>query len=277
MLLSTAALFLFTSAVASYGETKISVRITMASKFGGGLFSTEAHVEASSRVQKAMEELQDIHSCDTDKSTEHQNSLINTKEIAIQPTATEVIKARSEDEQDFLDEDDRELRQLKERRIEQLKAEHTRKQQLLSKGHGEYQEISQDEFLPNVTSSELVVVHFYHKEFERCEIMDKHLLQLSPQYVECKFLKIDAEKAPFFVERLNVRVLPTLVGFRNGVALPERIVGFEGLVDDSSLPNDSYRAVEADKFPTFALAKRLAGIGVLSLDQVEESWLFTEK
>lgn len=31
----------------------------------------------------------------------------------------------------------------------------------------QYREIMQDEFLPEVTSSEKVVVHFYHKDFQR--------------------------------------------------------------------------------------------------------------
>lgn len=223
----------------------------MASKFGGGFFNAEAHVEASSRLLEAMHDLQDIHS--NDNSTEYQHPVSDAKEIVTQPTATRVIKAALDAEQDFSDEDDRELRELREKRIEQLKAEHIRKQQLLSKGHGEYQEITQDEFLPNVTSSELVVVHFYHNEFERCKIMDQHLGQLSSKHIECKFLKINAEKAPFFVERLNIRVLPTILGFRNGVAFPERIVGFEGLVDDPSASKDSLRALEADKFSTFAV------------------------
>lgn len=31
----------------------------------------------------------------------------------------------------------------------------------------QYREIVQDEFLPEVTSSEKVIVHFYHKDFQR--------------------------------------------------------------------------------------------------------------
>ncbi len=33
-------------------------------------------------------------------------------------------------------------------------------------------EINEEEFLKEVTSSELVVCHFFHKDFERCKIMD---------------------------------------------------------------------------------------------------------
>ena len=55
--------------------------------------------------------------------------------------------------------------------------------------------------------------------------------KIAPHHVECKFLKINAEKSPFFVEKLGVRILPSLVGFRNGIAMEEKIVGFEGLTD----------------------------------------------
>lgn len=45
-------------------------------------------------------------------------------------------------------------------------------------------------------------------------------------------LKLNAEKAPFFVEKLSIRVLPTIMIFKNGVASLDRIVGFEGLFED---------------------------------------------
>lgn len=54
----------------------------------------------------------------------------------------------------------------------QLKQAYETRQQLLAKGHGEYQEITQDAFLAEVTSSARVAVHFYHNDFERCKIVD---------------------------------------------------------------------------------------------------------
>ena len=48
-----------------------------------------------------------------------------------------------------------------------------------NKGFGEYREIVEEEFLPSVTKSEFCVVHFFHRDFERCKIMDKHLLAIS--------------------------------------------------------------------------------------------------
>ena len=45
------------------------------------------------------------------------------------------------------------------------------------------------------------------------------------------FLYINAEKAPFFVEKLHVRTLPTLCLFIDG-KMKDKLVGFEGLSGD---------------------------------------------
>jgi hypothetical protein len=40
---------------------------------------------------------------------------------------------------------------------------------------GDYREIVEDEFLNYVTKNVYSLVHFYHNDFERCKIIDKHL------------------------------------------------------------------------------------------------------
>jgi len=43
-------------------------------------------------------------------------------------------------------------------------------------GHGEYVEITiEKEFLQISTKTKKVVCHFYHPDFTRCKIVDKHL------------------------------------------------------------------------------------------------------
>ncbi len=37
-----------------------------------------------------------------------------------------------------------------------------------------------------------VVCHFFHKEFERCKIVDKHLGQLCRKFFETRFIKVSA-------------------------------------------------------------------------------------
>lgn len=87
-------------------------------------------------------------------------------------------------------------------RLKQLKSEQQQKLENLGKGHGQYRDITQDEFLNEVTSSTRVICHFYHKDFPRCVIIDHHIQKLAPRHIETKFIKIDAAKTPFFVEKV---------------------------------------------------------------------------
>lgn len=145
---------------------------------------------------------------------------------------------------------DFELRQIREQRLKQLKHQQREKLENLGKGHGQYREILQDEFLNEATSSERVVCHFYHDDFPRCAIMNKHLLILAARHVETKFVKINAAKAPFFVDKLKVVSIPTVILFVGGVGV-DKIIGFEGLSD--RMPEG-----KADEWPTILLARLLA-------------------
>lgn len=163
------------------------------------------------------------------------------------------------DDDDFDDDDllnDPELDRLRFERIQQMKEASEKKHELLGKGHGQFREIVQDEFLKEVCGSEFVLCHFYHKDFERCKVMDKHLQALAVRHIECKFLKIDAEKTPFFVDKLQIRVLPTVVCFKDGIAYEQRQVGFEGLTEGLAQGKE-------DEWKTTDLAKKLSEIGVI--------------
>merc|ERR1712178_343027 len=97
-------------------------------------------------------------------------------------------------------------------------------------GHGEYREIVEEEFLKEVCGSQWVVVHFHHKEFFRCKIVDKHMRIIAQKHLSCKFLCLDAEKAPFFITKLAIQMLPTVITFKDG-NVTDRLVGFEELGD----------------------------------------------
>lgn len=150
--------------------------------------------------------------------------------------------------------DDPALDEIRDQRLEEMKQAHYKKLDDMAKGHGQYRTISQDEFLPECTgTSEYVAVHFFHKEFERCKIMDHHLREIAVKHTECKCLRIDADKAPFFVAKLQVQTLPTLIIFKEGKAV-DRLTGFEGLVDDPSRP---------DEWSTRRLAEWMAKTGAI--------------
>ena len=175
--------------------------------------------------------------------------------------------------------DDPALDELRDRRLEQMKQQHNRKLEQLAQGHGQYRTISQDEFLPECNThndddnddstngrGSHVVVHFAHEEFERCKIMDHHLKELAQQYLECKFVRILAEKAPFFVQKLHIRTLPTLLVFCKGKVV-DRLTGFEGLVPTETQNNNAgssncnqqkQNSTIIDEWETWRLAKWLA-------------------
>ena len=100
-----------------------------------------------------------------------------------------------------------------------------------------------------MTKTDYVVCAFFHKDFERCKIVDMHLAKICKSHTEARFVRIDAEKCPFFVTKLQVQVLPTIILFENGVAIG-RIVGFEELGG-------------TDDFPTLNLVRLLVKGGVL--------------
>eukprot|EP00903_Cladosiphon_okamuranus_P007921 g7649.t1 len=145
---------------------------------------------------------------------------------------------------------DPEISRIRESRMREMKRVYEARAENIAKGHGQYREIVQDEFLPEVTSSEKVIVHFYHKDFQRCKVMDMRLGELAPRHLETKFLRIDAEKAPFFVQKLQVKILPTVICFNDGVAV-HNIIGFDGLT--TGLPPD-----KLDEWPLSNLARELA-------------------
>merc|ERR1711948_203032 len=109
--------------------------------------------------------------------------------------------------------DDDDLEALRARRRQQMKEAHEKRLKHQALGHGSYDEIVEEEFLKTVTASQRCVVHFYHKSFEKCKIMDMHMLRCARKFFGTRFVKLDAEKAPFFVEKLKIRTLPCCVVF----------------------------------------------------------------
>merc|ERR1712070_157140 len=131
-------------------------------------------------------------------------------------------------EDDKKNDDDDSLEALRARRRQQMKELQDKKLKYQALGHGQYDEIEEEAFLKTVTSSERAVVHFYHKNFEKCKIMDMHLRKCAKKFFGSRFVKLDSEKAPFFVDKLQIRTLPCIVVFNDGVA-KGRQVGYEGL------------------------------------------------
>ncbi|KAF9008955.1 GTPase inhibitor [Cyathus striatus] len=116
--------------------------------------------------------------------------------------------------------------------------------------HGEYTEITDEKEVIRVSAREhKCVVHFYHSDFKRCEVMDKHLAKLAAKYFETRFFRVFVENVPWLVEKLQIKVLPCVVCFIDGVS-KDRLIGFEDLGN-------------VDNFETTVLELRLLMTGVI--------------
>ena len=145
------------------------------------------------------------------------------------------------DDDEFDDDDlllsDPALDALRERRLQELQLQHAQKQADLARGHGQYRTISQDEFLPETcthTTSEFVAVHFFEESYQKCKVLDHHLQNIASLHLSCKFLRIAANKAPFFCTKLQIRTLPTVIVFNSNGKVVDRLTGFEGIQPDPS-------------------------------------------
>ena len=155
---------------------------------------------------------------------------------------------KQKNELDDLDEIDSEEERIMQQEMEKMRKTAESKREDMAKRvktekYGNYTEIIETEFLDTMLKNDKVVCHFYHKDFERCKIIDKHLQIIAQQHRETLFVKINAEKTPFFTAKLNVRVLPTIILFVKGKSI-HRFIGFQdfGMNDD---------------FPTIHLARQL--------------------
>lgn len=134
--------------------------------------------------------------------------------------------------------DDDDLERLKERRLEALKKSQKQKQEWLSKGHGEYREISSEkDFFGEVKDSKNVVCHFYRNSTFRCKILDKHLAILAKKHIETKFIKLNVDKAPFLTERLRIKIMPTMALLIDGIT-KDYVTGFGDLGNTDEFPTE---------------------------------------
>ena len=152
---------------------------------------------------------------------------------------------------DDMDEDD--LERIRERRMMQMRKINDQKAVWRQMGHGEYTEISNEkEFFEAAKKSENLVCHFYRTATPRCAIVDRHLAMIAKEHLECRFIKVNAEKVPFLVNKFLVVVLPTITLCMKGKVL-DHIVGFDDIGGQ-------------DDFETPVLEWRIACQGVIKVD-----------
>mmetsp|Transcript_25919 Transcript_25919/g.29925 ORF Transcript_25919/g.29925 Transcript_25919/m.29925 type:complete len:105 (-) Transcript_25919:31-345(-) len=90
-----------------------------------------------------------------------------------------------------------------------------------------------------------------------------HLREIAKQHIETRFVYLNAEKAPFFIKKLAIKVLPTIILFTDGVA-EDRIVGFDDLGGE-------------DDFDSIVLARRLVKAKIIDAKNKAEEGRITIK
>ncbi|CAK1547950.1 unnamed protein product [Leptosia nina] len=183
----------------------------------------------------------DLFSAQADQGFRRSNALFNTTTImeqAIQQIAQNVEKQLDLelDRLDTLDSSD--LEAIRQQRIKEMKERAKLKQEWKANGHGEYTEIDgEKDFFGVCNKSENVVCHFYRHDTPRCRIVDMHLRILAARHLETRFVKMDAEKAPFLTGRLKIRVIPTLALVKSNKT-KDFIVGFTDLGNRDDFSTD---------------------------------------
>lgn len=85
-------------------------------------------------------------------------------------------------------------------------------------------------------SSEInkIVIHFQMETFGKCRYMNDRLKTLAQKHLTTKFVKVSVEDCPFLVKKLNIKVLPFVIGYKKGNEMM-RLIGFSKLGND---PNE---------------------------------------
>lgn len=135
-------------------------------------------------------------------------------------------QSTAEDEGRFVD-------SWKEDRLATLRRIHERRREYLDKGAGSLEQmVDEKELIKATANNARVVCHFYEEGFERCRILDGLLTSLASRFLDTKFVKIMATRAPFFTDRMGIRVLPTLLTLVDGNVV-KVYVGFKEFGGDA--------------------------------------------
>jgi len=143
--------------------------------------------------------------------------------------------------------DDDEIDRIREKRKAEMKKLQDIRQQWKLNGHGKLNEINSDkDFFTEAKNSKKVIVHFYRNTTMRCKLLDEHLKKLAAKHMETKFIKLDVEKCNWIVDRLNIKILPTLAFIKDGKTT-DYLRGFDRLggTDDFSTEMLEWRMGQA--------------------------------
>lgn len=90
-----------------------------------------------------------------------------------------------------------------------MKEQASKMQALRAQGHGEYTTLVEtNEFFNVIKKSDNVVTHFFTPANAFCVTVDGHLQRLAAAHIETRFVRMNAEKSQFLVEKLGIWMIP---------------------------------------------------------------------
>lgn len=108
--------------------------------------------------------------------------------------------------------DDEELKKIRLNRMKEMQQHEVDKRNWDRNGHGRITEITdQKEFFNITKTSRKVLALFYTKTNKWSGPITELLSLLCQKHLEVKVCRIDAEKAPFLVEKLAIWMIPTIM------------------------------------------------------------------
>ena len=132
--------------------------------------------------------------------------------------AVKQVEAQLDEEINRLDSlNDTDLEAIRQKRLSEMKraAENAHKWKL--QGHGQLRVIAEREFFDRAKQSERFVCIF-HRQSQSYLVEDfiEHISRIAEQHVETLFTSLNAENAPFLVDKFRIRVLPSVIFVKNG-------------------------------------------------------------
>lgn len=202
--------------------------------------SEEEKAHARARIQEEMASQQYYQQSEMLRAQREQmmaNNVLHTLQ-AVESKMDEDIKKLD----DVGSMTETELDKLRDQRKDRMRKLAEKQALWRSQGNGEYRQVhGEKEFFNEVKDSERAVIHFFRSASIRCNVIDRHLSDLSKKHLETKFIKIDSEKSPFLVERLRIWMMPSIVIAIKGKT-EHTICGFDefGGIDDFSTEMCAY-------------------------------------
>ena len=77
-------------------------------------------------------------------------------------------------------------------RVAAMKREAEKRAALVRAGRGEVQDLAEADFMEAATAEPRLVAHFYHADFPRCALLDRHLAALAAKHLGTRFVRVSA-------------------------------------------------------------------------------------